>query len=554
MKTAVARTLAAVALCLVIASNALGQAPRQQEPYADVLDYIHRAWDTLTRSMDSCETVTDPKMQSQSVLYLPAEYAVTDRLKGLASRCNIRVVNLPARITRPGELQAAALPSHGLLYFENNYVVPGGFFNEMYGWDSYFILLGLLDDGKLDLARGMVENFFFEIEHYGAVLNANRTYYLSRSQPPFLSSMVLAVYDAQRARGAPDRAWLERAYGYVKRDHDMWTRAPHLAGDTGLSRYFDLGEGPVPEENATRNSYYHEVVGRLLERPELRGGALVMLATNERPSAEPAFAVRVCEDSSDARCDQVARFAFTPDYYKGDRSMRESGFDISFRFGPYGMRTHHYAPVCLNSLLYKTEKDLEQMASLLGRTAEAQSWRDAAMRRQQVMHSLMWDAQRGMFFDYDFEKKQRSTYEFATTFYPLWAGLATKAEAAGVQRNLAKFERAGGLLTSTRVTGVQWDAPYGWAPLQLIPIAGLRRYGFTADADRLSRAFMSNIAENFRRDGTIREKYNVVTRSSETPVTAGYQTNVIGFGWTNAVFLELMREMGSNSGGQKPPR
>ena len=106
----------------------------------------------------------------------------------------------------------------------------------MYGWDSYFIIRGLLRDGRLELARGMVDNFFFEIEHYGAVLNANRTYYLTRSQPPFLSSMVMAVHDAQKAAGKDDRAWLETAYEYVKRDHDMWTRAPHLAGNTGLSR------------------------------------------------------------------------------------------------------------------------------------------------------------------------------------------------------------------------------------------------------------------------------------------------------------------------------
>src|SRR5262249_60841854 len=135
----------------------------------------------------------------------------------------------------------------GLLYLEHPYVVPGGRFNEQYGWDSYFIVLGLLEDGRIDLARGMVENFFFEIEHYGTILNANRTYYLSRSQPPFLTSMILAVYDAEKAAGREDRKWLERAYGYAAKDYQMWAEAPHAAGDTGLSRYYAPRDGAAPE-------------------------------------------------------------------------------------------------------------------------------------------------------------------------------------------------------------------------------------------------------------------------------------------------------------------
>jgi alpha,alpha-trehalase len=546
--------LLSIALAGSAAQAAAATAHAEQDSYADVLKYIDQAWDVLTRSMDGCDTVTDLKMPEQSVLYLPAEYAGTDRLNQLEARCKVRVVHLPKKITRPGEMDSAAFKPHGLLYLENSYVVPGGFFNEMYGWDSYFILRGLVRAGRLELPRGMVENFFFEIEHYGAVLNANRTYYLTRSQPPFLSSMVLAVYQAQRERGADDRKWLARAYDFIERDHAMWTHAPHLAGDTGLSRYFDMGEGPVPEENETRNSYYREVIGRLIEKPELRSGALVTLGAKEAAPAGPAFAVQVCEDKTEnPGCEQVARFAFTPDFYKGDRSMRESGFDISFRWGPYGGRTHHYAPVCLNSLLYKTEKDLEQIASILGRSEDATRWRSAALKRQQAMQTLMWDQQRGMFFDYDVQARKRSTYEFGTTFYPLWVGLASKMQAAAVLRGLPKFERPGGIMTSTRQTGVQWDAPYGWAPIQLIAVEGLRRYGFSTDADRVAQSFLDTVAENFRRDGNIREKYNVVTRSSETPVTAGYQTNVTGFGWTNGVFLELLHDL-KKKGGRVPPK
>jgi alpha,alpha-trehalase len=96
---------------------------------------------------------------------------------------------------------------------------------------------------------------------------------------------------------------------------------------------------------------------------------------------------------------------------------------------------------------------------------------------------------------------------------------------------------------SDRTTGVQWDLPYGWAPLQLITVEGLRRYGFNTDADRISHEFVSTVFENFQRDGTIREKYNVITRSSEANVSAGYKVNVVGFGWTNGVALELLRSL-----------
>ncbi len=152
----------------------------------------------------------------------------------------------------------------GLLYLPNRYVVPGGRFNEMYGWDSYFILLGLVHDRQMDLARGMVENFFFEIENYGAILNANRTYYFTRSQPPFLTSMIRAVYEAPGT--TPDTAWLAHAYAMAERDYALWISPEHRAGDTGLARYHDLGEGPVPEM-ADDSSYYPDVIRWLLAHP-----------------------------------------------------------------------------------------------------------------------------------------------------------------------------------------------------------------------------------------------------------------------------------------------
>jgi alpha,alpha-trehalase len=418
----------------------------------------------------------------------------------------------------------------------------------MYGWDSYFIVRGLVRDNRIELARGMVENFFFEIEHYGAVLNANRTYYLTRSQPPFLTSMILAVYEAQKAAGHEDRAWLEKAYGYAARDYSLWTREPHLAGSTGLSRYYDFGNGPAPESLKDETGHLTQVAAYFLAHPSGGRGYLAPTKTGEGSQAPvgPLFGLQVCETTTTmarSDCASAGSAALSTDYYKGDRAMRESGYDISFRFGPYGAATHHYAPVCLNSLLYKTEEDLALMSDMLGRKKEAANWRKRADDRKERIQTYLWDAKRGLYFDYDFEKQLQSSYEYVTTFLPMWTGIATPEQARAIMKNLAVFEKPGGLVMSPFESGAQWDYPYAWAPNQLLADEGIRRYGFKDDADRVSYEFLSTVAENFRRDGTIREKYNAVTRSSETQVTAGYHMNIVGFGWTNGVFLALLNQL-----------
>jgi alpha,alpha-trehalase len=448
------------------------------------------------------------------------------------------------------------IKAEGLLYLEHPYVVPGGQFNEMYGWDSYFIIRGLLRDNRADLARGMVDNFFFEIEHYGGVLNANRTYYLTRSQPPLLSSMILAVYDADGTPGRADIRWLEKAYQYAVRDYSEWNEAPHLAGDTGLSRYFDHGTGPVPEIQGDPSHYYKEVADFFLAHGGSLDSYIVRSHQHDfRAAPGPRFTTFVCDPEvqipDQPQCMPAEQIALTYDFYKGDRSMRESGFDVTFRFGPFGARTHHFAPVCLNSLLYKTEMDLARMSILLGRRQLAEIWRAKAEQRRQRIVKYLWDAQRGLFFDYDFTTHKRSTYEYATTFYPLWAGLASKAQAQAIAGNLHLFEQAGGLAMSRMESKAQWDFPYGWAPIHLLAAEGLRNYGYKEDSDRISGKFLSTVLANFNRDHTIREKYNVVTGSSETNVLDGYSQNVIGFGWTNGVFLELLHESPGALGAMK---
>ncbi len=547
-------TCSKMALALALSSLAALPSLAQQTPkaatdgLAPIRGYIASGWNTLSRSLSDCSTFTDTKLTTAPQLYLPADLPVPDGVKQLATRCGVEVKSLPASFRHLGDLGSQVLDPPGLLYLEHPYVVPGGRFNEMYGWDSYFILVGLLRDHRLDLAQNMVDNFLFEVEHYGAVLNANRTYYLTRSQPPFLTSMIVALHEARKADGRDDREWLAKAYILAVKDHSLWTSEPHRAGATGLSRYYDFGDGPAPESIKDESGHYRDVVAYFLNHPDQEQGRTVRrpLGATSPKTVGSLYSLQVCDiPKTMARpgCTPANEIALSSDFYKGDRAMRESGFDIAFRFGPFGAGSHHFAPVCLNSLLYKAETDLATLSLLLGNKVEADNWEKVAEERKSNIQKYLWDAERGLYFDYDFQKQARSDYEYITTFYPLWAGVATPEQAQALLKHVADFERPGGLLMSTQETGGQWDFPYAWAPTQLIAIKGLRRYGFNADADRVSYKFDSTVAENFRRDGTIREKYNAVTRSSETQVTAGYHMNVVGFGWTNGVFLEFLHDL-----------
>ena len=537
------------AICATVPAHAQGVPGSDAKGLKPILDYISSGWDTLTRSMSDCKCIVDPKISAQSVLYLPKEVAEPASVQTLGKNCNVRVEHLPMEVHRLGEISTSNIDPPGLLYLPNKYVVPGGRFNEMYGWDSYFIVRGLLQSGRVELARGMVDNFFFEIEHYGAMLNANRTYYLTRSQPPFLSSMFVDVYEATRKQpdAKDEKAWLERAYADLSKDYEMWTHEPHLAGDTGLSRYYDFGDGPPPEAVKDETGFYRKVAQYFFLHPEQADHYLVEAQPGtEQSVAGSAYTLQVCDAATTMahpECEPLRQFKLSKDYYKGDRSMRESGFDVSFRFGAFGSATHHFAPVCLNTLLYKTEKDLEQISRWLGRVDDEERWSKRAEERKRLITKYLWNAQKGLFFDFNFMTKRMSDYHYASTFYPLWAGLATPEQAHAVENNLKVFEQPGGLPMSTVESGAQWDLPYGWGNIEMIAIDGLRRWDDAADADRVSYEFLSTVAENFRRDGEIREKYNVVTKSSEAHAELGYHMNVVGFGWTNAAFLELLHSL-----------
>jgi len=503
--------------------------------------YIHDAWTTLQRSMTECRTLVDTKVRTKPVLYLPVDFAEPADVAALETKCGVQVERLPVKIERLG--QNVDLKHEGLLYLPHPYVVPGGRFNEMYGWDSYFILLGLLEDGRVDLARGMVENFFFEIEHYGGILNANRTYYLTRSQPPFLSSMIRDIYDAEMKRGhtAEARAWVERAYPFAVRDHSLWTGEAHLAGNTGLARYYDFGSGPVPEM-ADDDAYYQNVIQWLLAHPGRGDEYMVDGPATLATAADRARVEAVsCDPDVSVVCARahVGTHWLTKDFYKGDRAMRESGFDPAFRWGVFDGSSHHYAAVGLNALLYKYERDLAWMATQVGRPEEAKRWEAAAAARRAAMNRYLWNEKKGMYFDYDFETGKQSTYNYLTTFYPLFGGSASPEQARRVEANFGLFNHKGGLAMSTTDSGVQWDYPFGWAPATWVAVDGMKEAGDIQQAALVSQEFTATIRDNFACEHTIREKYNVVTGSADVQVATGYRQNVIGFGWTNAVFLKM---------------
>jgi alpha,alpha-trehalase len=503
---------------LLLAISALAQ-QAVQPPREPILDYIQRTWTVLTRSNRTlAKSAVDPKFHTAPdgrwPVYVPRAEDL-GRIEGQLRRemppAGFRTITLRVLPSDPAKIR-----DQGLLYLPDPYVVPGGRFNEMYGWDSYFIQVGLLRDHLDALAQDMADNFVYEIRNYGKILNANRTYYITRSQPPFLTEMLLGVYNRTH-----DRKWLEDSVRATEEYYRYWTSEPHLTPATGLSRYFDLGEGPAPEvlaaERDSQGRTHYDLVKQY-------------------------FRTHPVTDYDVSQYYDAKRNQLTSLFYKGDRSMRESGFDPSDRFGPFSVDIIHYNPVCLNSLLYVMESQMADIMRTLHRDKEEAVWRKRAVQRAALINRLLWDPSDGLYYDYDFVHQRRRKYPFLTTFYPLWAGIASREQAERVVRNLPKFERKGGLQTSTNRSGDQWDAPFGWAPLQLLAVQGLRRYGYNQDADRISRDFLSLVRDQYRRSGTIVEKYDVVRRSAELggQIQFGYRSNEAGFGWTNAVYTALL--------------
>ncbi len=530
-------------------------------------------WNALTRRIDAAhidQVVHDSKVATKvDFLYVPGS-------DGAARRYFESVAQAAAKDHRWPELRVVAVPlpdktsgafvrhldgSHGLLSLALEtsadgriagvpYVVPGGRFNELYGWDSYFIVLGLLQDGRTDLARGTADNLLYEVRHYGKILNANRSYYLTRSQPPFLTSIVREVYQA----GAANKDWLAAALQTAMGEYqNVWLGRDRLvkAGQYELSRYYDSGSGPCPE---VEPGHYDEPIQPWLAQVKPAHGQLPL--TPFQFLNEYLY----CGKYARLKADGMMLDA----YFKNDRAVRESGHDTTHRFDD---RTTEFVTVDLNSLLYKYEMDFAELiqSECGGRLAgadpekgDAGYWRERAAARKQAMLALMWDESPGYLFDYDCVHRKRFTYISATGLWPLWAKLfdaTNPAEMNCVRRAVAygceKREQPAGLAATARESvesarrhdARQWDYPYGWAPHQMLAWQGLRNYGLDADAARLAYRWLYNIARNARDyNGTIPEKYNVVTGSHEVFVeygNVGTKFSYItpeGFGWMNASF------------------
>lgn len=507
-------------------------------------------WDGLTRRIDErnlATVLTDDKTRSKDgfqYLYVPSSDTQAFRyFSGVAAEdpsLNLRVVRLPTVITPDflrslegthGILSLALRPS-GTTLEGVPYVVPGGRFNEMYGWDSYFITLGLLKDGRTGLARSMVDNFVYQITRYGKILNANRTYYLTRSQPPFLTSMIRAVLGALPANDATT-AWLKESLSAaILEYHSVWM-SPERLTSTGLQRYFDSGTGPPPE---VEPGHYDAVFRAFAQR---RGMDPAQFEQGYR-------AGRIKDPELDS-------------YFVHDRCMRESGHDTSYRLDNC---CADLVTVDLNSLLYKTEMDIAVLLGTYfegvmeypdGRRELSKEWRERAERRKALMDRYLWDEERGMYFDYNVRTQHREEYVAATTMYPLWSGAASSAQAAALVENaLPLLEQAGGIVSSTEhsrgpVTDErpqrQWDFPHGWAPHQMLAWEGLKNFGFHRETARLAYRWLYTITINaVHYNGTVTEKYDVVNRSHEVfaeygniGATFSYITRE-GFGWTNASY------------------
>ncbi len=490
-----------------------------------------RYWDELTRQMDSrslLKVLADPKGDGVARLYLPAQDKLSwNYYSKLASELHFQLLPLPKTISVEMSLSLNSAP--GLLGLALDaqgvplpYAVPGGRFNEMYGWDSYFIGLGLVRDGKVSLAKAMVDHMVYQITWYGAILNANRTYYLTRSQAPFLTSFL-------RLLAAPvgERDWIASVLRAAVSEYSNVWMGPEKLRPCGLSRYFCRGVGYPPE---TLLRHY----GQVMEPFAQAAGMSV------EQFRQAYLSRRVAPPELDA-------------YFREDRAVRESGHDTSYRLE--GVCTQ-LCSVDLNSLLYRYERDIadlldEWFGGSLEGLPTSQTWRERASSRAALLTSLCWKP--NGFYDYNESSGAATDYLSATNLYPLWAGLASPEQAkVMVEQALPGLLEPGGVAggdeksrgeLSLRRTARQWDYPYGWAPHQILIWQGLCDYGYDSIASELAfrwTRMLTQCAVDY--NGVLAEKYDLSARSHE--VFAEYDNQGAdvryvpreGFGWTNASY------------------
>lgn len=388
------------------------------------------------------------------------------------------------------------------------YIVPGGRFREIYYWDSYFTLLGLEESGHVDLIENMVRNFAHLIDSLGMVPNGNRTYYSSRSQPPYFAAMVDLLANAKNDESiyieylpqleAEYKFWMAGA-DRLKKNGDAHRRTVRL-GDTILNRHWD--DNPVPRQES-----YHEDLS---------------LAAGSRRENQSLF--------------------------RDIRAACETGWDFSSRWmvNPEDMRsirTTDVVPVDLNCILFWTESVLTHTYSLNGNLKQNKKMAAIAETRRNAIGEYFYDPEQQLFTDLLLPDFTLSSMSSLASAYPLFCGIASQEQAAKCANTLEQqFLKPGGWVTTPRVTGQQWDAPNGWAPMQWIVYQGLSRFGFSELAAMGAGRWVANNLSVFEKTGSLFEKYNV-----ENPglIAGGGEYEVQhGFGWTNAVLLKFMNFLG----------
>jgi len=501
-------------------------------------------WKGLTRTIDADgvkKILEDNKIENElAYLYVPfGDEIVFDYFKKLeAATPKLKVVQMHKNISpeyvlslnkKPGILALA-------LQIKNNeisgvpFVVPGGRFNEMYGWDSYFIAKGLLIDDKIELALGIAENFKYQIDHYGKILNANRSYYLTRTQPPLYTSLIMDVLE----KSNPDIFWIERHLKTaIKEYQTVWMEEGKRLTASGLNRYKAEGIG-LPFE--VEEGHFDDILEQYAPKYNL--------STRE---FEKKYLER---EVVDPELDK---------YFIHDRSMRESGHDTTNRLVGVCANLN---TVAINSLLYKYETDIaflikkyfkNEFQYFEDKSFSSEYWLSKAASRKEKINQLCWNPENGVYLDYNFVNEEQHFFEAAPTFYPLWAKISTPEQAEIlVKKTLPRFKMKGGIAGSTKesIAGVdenapirQWDYPFGWAPHQMLLWEGLLNYNFNEEAQEMVYRWLWLITRNaVDYNGTIPEKFDLSINSHKIFAeygNVGTEFDFIteeGFGWMNASY------------------
>lgn len=386
-----------------------------------------------------------------------------------------------------------------LIPLPNKYIVPGGRFREIYYWDSYFTIEGLMEDEKTDMAKSMLDNFTFLIDSIGFIPNGNRAYYQGRSQPPFYSLIVSRL-------GAKNRDLFMSYLPEMVAEYNFWMRGENdLKNGEAAHRVVMLPDGAV------LNRYWDDLQG-------------------PRPESFKEDYELVHEYNLD-----------TTIAYKNLRAGAESGWDYSSRwFADHKnlstIETTNIIPIDLNSLLYHLELKIAQGYNWKGQLDSVDYYLKRADKRRDAINKYLWDDQEGFFVDYNFKKKASTGVKSLAAAYPLYFKIATKNQAKKTARLLVeKFLYAGGFVTTLNDTGQQWDYPNGWAPLQWITVNGLFNYEFNEEGLRGMQNWLDRNREVYKATGKMMEKYNVI----DTTLHAGGGEYPLqdGFGWTNGVAL-----------------